>query len=96
MKVPTERYLSWGYRGDLWSLIGDVREVFIMPPLSFWEQAPRSTSVAPQYSPYGKIKYDTCFEMIDVVPFEMIYDCRFEMTDDCPIDMIYDLLFDIK
>ena len=28
MKVPTERYLSWGYLGDLWSLIGDVREVF--------------------------------------------------------------------
>ena len=87
MKVPTERYLSWGYRGDLWSLIGDVREVFI-PPLSFWEQAPRSTSVAPQYSPYGKIEYDACFEMIDVVLIEMTYDS--------PIDMIYDALSNSK
>ena len=88
MKVYTERYLSWGYRDDLWSLIGDVREVFITPPLSFWEQAPRSTSVAPQYSPYGKIEYDTCFEMIDAV--------LIEMTNDSPIDMIYDALSDIK
>ena len=30
MKVPTERYLSWGYRDDLWSLIGDVREVICL------------------------------------------------------------------
>ena len=59
-----------------------------MPPLSFWEQAPRSTSVAPYYSPYGKIEYDACFEMIDVV--------LIEMTNDSPINMIYDALSDIK
>lgn len=30
MKVPTERCLSWGYRDNLWSLIGDVREVIYL------------------------------------------------------------------
>ena len=57
-----------------------------MPPLSFWEQAPRSASVAPQYSPYGKIEYDTYFEMIDAV--------LIEMTNDSRIEMIYDPRFD--
>ena len=47
MKIPTERSRSWGLRSNPWLLIGDVREVLFMPPLSFWEYALGSTSVTP-------------------------------------------------
>lgn len=47
MKIPTERSRSWGLRSNPWLLIGDVREVIFMPPLSFWEYALGSTSVTP-------------------------------------------------
>ena len=66
MKVPTERSRSWGRRtgktANLWKCLKPSASDSLLG------------SCTRKYSPYGKIKYDTCFEMIDVVPFEMIYD----------------------
>ena len=66
MKVPTERSRSWGRRAGktatLWKCLKPTASDSLLG------------SCTRKYSPYGKIKYDTCFEMIDVVPFEMIYD----------------------
>ena len=66
MKVPTERSRSWGRRtgktANLWKCLKPMASDSLLG------------SCTRKYSPYGKIKYDTCFEMIDVVPFEMIYD----------------------
>ena len=66
MKVPTERSRSWGRRtgktATLWKCLKPTASDSLLG------------SCTRKYSPYGKIKYDTCFEMIDVVPFEMIYD----------------------
>ena len=66
MKVPTERSRSWGRRtgktANLWKCLKPTASDSLLG------------SCTRKYSPYGKIKYDTCFEMIDVVPFEMIYD----------------------
>ena len=66
MKVPTERSRSWGRRtgktANLWKCLKPMASDSLLG------------SCTRKYSPYGKIKYDTCFEMIDVVPFVMIYD----------------------
>lgn len=61
MKVPTERSRSWGRRASktatLWKCLKPTASDSLLG------------SCTRKYSPYGKIKYDTCFEMIDVVPF---------------------------
>lgn len=61
MKVPTERSRSWGRRtgktANLWKCLKPSASDSLLG------------SCTRKYSPYGKIKYDTCFEMIDVVPF---------------------------
>ena len=88
MKILTERYLGWGvsWRSmvvDRWRAWG------ILCLHSHFESKHRGAlRWLHSTHPYGKIEYDTCFEMIDVV--------LIEMTNDRPFDMIYDALFDIK
>ena len=66
MKVPTERSRSWGRRTGKTANLRKCLKPSASDSLL--------GSCTRKYSPYGKIKYDTCFEMIDVVQFEMIYD----------------------
>ena len=74
MKIPTERSRSWGLRSNPWLLIGEVREVCICLHSHFESMHFGALRWLHSTHPYGKIEYDFRFDMIDVVPFEMIYD----------------------
>ena len=74
MKIPTERSRSWGLRSNPWLLIGDVREVCICLHSHFESMHWGALRWLHSTHPYGKIEYDFRFDMIYVVPFEMIYD----------------------
>ena len=74
MKIPTERSRSWGLRSNPWLLIGEVREACICLHSHFGSMHFGALRWLHSTHPYGKIEYDFRFDMIDVVPFEMIYD----------------------
>ena len=74
MKIPAERSRSWGLRSNPWLWIGDVREVLLYLHSHFGSMHWGALRWLHSTHPYGKIEYEFRFDMIDVVPFEMIYD----------------------